>query len=459
MLPLAAAGSNRRYFRLEGPVNLIGTFNECREENEAFIYLAKHFRNSGIRVPEIAGVSDDRLAYLQEDLGNTSLFDAIKNGRETRAFSADEIDLLIKTIRRLPDLQFKGAQGLDFAKCYPPVEFNRRTILWDLNYFKYCFLKIAGIDFMEDRLEDDFCALAGILEKTDSDTFMYRDFQSRNVMIRDGEPWFIDFQGGRKGPCLYDAVSFIWQAKANMPSDLRKMLAEEYLCSMRRYRQIGTDEYFKMLRHFVLFRTLQVLGAYGYRGLYERKPHFMQSIPYALANLRELLDEPSAEYPYLASLLREVASIERFAMPVQNGGEDKTLTVKVASFSYKKGIPEDKSGNGGGFVFDCRAVHNPGRYEQYKPLTGLDAPVIEFLESNSEMPEFMESCYSLVDHAVETYMRRGFTSLMVSFGCTGGRHRSVYGAQHMAEHIHKKYGVRVVLTHREQGIRRTYESA
>ncbi len=450
---LPSSGSNRRYYRLNGSVRLIGVIGTSREENEAFLYFDNHFREKGINVPKVLAVSKDRMMYLQEDLGDTLLFNAIEKGRLTRSFSNEEKNLLIKTIRRLPDIQFGGAVGLDFSKSYPAVQFDKRSIQWDLNYFKYCFLKATGIEFLEDKLEDDFQALTDVLMRNCTHTFMYRDFQSRNVMVKDGEPWFIDFQGGRKGPFFYDVASFLWQAKANFTPNLRKELIREYVDALRKYKPVDEEYFMEQLRQFVLFRTLQVLGAYGFRGYFEKKPHFLQSVPFAIANLRELLDRPFVEYPYLDSLLRRLVDLKQFSEELQK----RRLTVKVMSFAYKKGIPNDTSGNGGGYVFDCRAVNNPGKYDRYKPFTGLDSNVIQFLEDDGEILTFLDNCYSLVDTSVGRYIERGFSHLMVSFGCTGGQHRSVYCAQHMAEHLSKKFDVRVELIHREQNIEQTFE--
>ena len=456
---LPSSGSNRRYFRLsdtDGSKNLIGVLGTSQEENAAFIYMARHFASKGIPVPEVLAVSDDKMAYLQTDLGDTLLFNEIEKGRLTRSFSVHEKELLVKTIQRLPDIQFGGAAGMDFSVCYPAVEFDERSIMWDLNYFKYCFLKATGLEFLEDRLEDDFQALCKVLmESAGGDTFMYRDFQSRNVMIRDNEPWFIDFQGGRRGPFYYDVASFLWQAKANLPESLRNELLDVYLESVNRYVKIGNDEFRARLRHFVLFRTLQVLGAYGFRGYFEKKPHFMQSVPFAIANLRSLLHEPYDEYPYLNELLHRLVNMKQFT----DGLERRRLTVRVFSFAYKKGIPNDVTGNGGGYVLDCRAINNPGKYERYKPFTGLDANVIKFLEDDGEVLTFLEHCYALTDASVERYIERGFTNLMISYGCTGGQHRSVYCAQHTAEHIARKYDVKVELVHREQDMEQTFNSS
>ena len=450
---LPSSGSNRRYFRLAGVQTLIGVYGTCIDENEAFLYMAAHFRRCGLPIPEIHIVSEDKTYYLQEDLGDTLLFHAIEKGRATSVFSEDEKELLRKTIRLLPAIQFAGADGFDFSRCYPQPEFNQRSILWDLNYFKYCFLKATGMEFQEDKLEDDFQKMSDVLLRSSSATFMYRDFQSRNVMIKDGEPWFIDFQGGRKGPFYYDIASFLWQAKAKYPDSLRQELLQEYIEALRKYQPIDEPYFYSQLRHFVLFRTLQVLGAYGFRGYFEKKPHFIQSVPYAIGNLRELLKEEYPEYPYLCKVLRELTGLKQFTDDLKK----RQLTVKVMSFAYKKGIPDDPTGNGGGYVFDCRAVNNPGKYERYKPFTGLDEPVITFLEEDGEILRFLDHVYALVDASVKRYMERGFSNLSVCFGCTGGQHRSVYSAQHLAEHLNKKFGVKVELVHREQNIERTFE--
>jgi len=451
---MTGSGSNRRYFRLKGVQNLIGVYGTSIEENKAFLYMAEHFKKKNLPVPQVLCVSEDQSCYLQEDLGDTLLFHRIEQGRTTGNFSEEEKELLRKTVRLLPAIQFAGAEGFDFNQCYPQPEFNQRSILWDLNYFKYCFLKATGLEFQEDRLEDDFMKMSDVLLKSSSATFMYRDFQSRNVMIKDGEPWFIDFQGGRKGPFFYDVASFLWQAKARYPENLRKELLDEYMDALSEYTTIDRDQFFCQLRHFVLFRTLQVLGAYGFRGYFEKKPHFIQSVPYAIANLHQLLQEDYPEYPYLCSVLRELTELQS----LKGETPKKPLTVKVMSFSFKKGIPYDPTGNGGGYIFDCRGVHNPGKYDQCKPLCGLDEPVIRFLEEDGEIFSFLEHAYALVDAHVQRFMERGFSNLMVCFGCTGGQHRSVYSAQHMAEHLNQKFGVKVELEHREQNIKQTFEA-
>ena len=450
---LPSSGSNRRYFRLTGENGdtLIGVKGTSVEENIAFVKISEHFYNQGIPVPRVFAVSDDKNFYIQEDLGDEILFKATEKGRTCGSFSDEERELLRKTMAKLPEIQFLGADGLDFSVCYPQPEFDERMISFDLNYFKYCFLKATGLDFSEIKLEDDFQRMSDILMRSTSATFLYRDFQSRNVMLVNGEPYFIDFQGGRKGPIYYDVASFVWQAKANYSEELREELVKTYLNSLRKYMPVDETYFRQQLRHFVLFRTLQVLGAYGFRGYFEKKPHFLQSVPYAIDNLRRLLRESFTEYPYLSGLLTELTQMRQFS----ELNPQRKLEVRIYSFAYKKGIPNDITGNGGGYVFDCRAINNPGKYEHYKHFTGLDQEVVKFLEDDGGVFSFLDNVYSLVDAHVQRFIERKFTHLMVCFGCTGGQHRSVYCAERLAEHLSKKFDVDIQVIHREQDIEKT----
>lgn len=429
---LSPAGSNRRYYRAvcEG-CSIIAVEGTSQTENRAFIDMAQRFFRSGLNVPQLYAHTADFMCYIQQDLGDELLFNHL-----------DDESLLQQTIRLLAHFQKVADSVIDYSVCYPQPQFNRRSVLWDLNYWKYCFLKPSGIDFEEDRLEDDFEHLADRLTAVREQAFMYRDFQSRNVMISDGKPFFIDFQGGRRGPIYYDLASFLWQAKAGFSPEQRLSLINIYKAEWGSALPADFDD---TLRYFVLFRTLQVLGAYGYRGWFEHKPHFIQSIPHAIANLRELLRQDFTDYPYLVEVLHRLVMQLQITDPYP---QDQT-TVTIYSFSYKRGIPEDKSNNGGGFVFDCRAIHNPGKYEQYKHLTGLDQPVIDFLEQDGEILRFLDNVYQLVDAAVERYLARGFSHLQVAFGCTGGQHRSAYSAQHLAMHLKDRYPVNIELIHRE----------
>lgn len=471
-------GSNRIYTREtdETGKTIIRVVGTNRDENRAFIYMSRHFSQLGLPVPKVLWVSEDEMSYTQEDLGDTLLFDAIKHGRETGNFNETERTLLERTLRALAHIQIEGARDFDWSKCFPIPAMDERSIRWDLNYFKYCFLKGTKIEFSEPRLEDDFDRLVFNLLARESSglstfdfrlsTFLYRDFQSRNVMIKDGKPYFIDFQGGRKGPTQYDVASFLWQAKANIPAALREELIDAYLDELEKI-EISThhspitnrDSWKESLKHFVLLRTLQVLGAYGYRGYFERKPHFLESIPNALINLEEIFTqnpELQQEYPTLFLLSKYLprTTVERRSTDGQS--QCQALVVTIYSFSFKRGIPADESGNGGGYVFDCRSTHNPGKYDEYKALTGLDQPVIDFLEKDGEILTFLNSVYALVDHHVERFLERGFDHLQVAFGCTGGQHRSVYCAEHLALHLKEKYNIHIHLIHRERAITKTF---
>ena len=443
---LPSSGSHRRYFRLSGgKVTLIGVIGTSLEENRAFITISKHFREKGLHVPAVLAVSPDGYSYIQEDLGDKILFDMVSQGRESGIYSSYETELLRRTIEQLPRIQFLGGKGLDWSVCFPQEAFDARMIDFDLNYFKYCFLKATGLEFNEILLQEDFEKFKADLLEEDDETFQYRDFQARNVMIKDGEPWFIDYQGGRRGPIYYDVASFIWQARSRFPEDLKQDLIRTYLRALQQFRKVDEEQFRSRLRLFVLFRTLQVLGAYGFRGYFEKKPHFLASVPFAMQSLRTLLQTPFTEYPYLNQILQEL-SVKPELNAMQ---EDHRLEVQVYSFAYKKGIPADTTGNGGGYVFDCRSVNNPGKYEYYRQFNGTDPEVIKFLEDDGEVTVFLDSVYKLVDAHVQRFIERKFTHLQVCFGCTGGQHRSVYCAEHVARHLADKFNIKVVLTHRE----------
>ncbi len=492
IVPLAGAGSNRRYFRVKGEgESLIAVIGTNKEENEAFIDLAQRFRDGDLPVPAVLAVSEDRMVYLQEDCGDVSLYSFMAQHRQADGtLDAMALDVLKAIIRELPRFQFQPivSQTADkfFNHCFPQREMDRMSVMFDLNYFKYCFLKLKGVEFNEFRLQQDFERLADDLMMEQEDTFLYRDFQSRNVMLKNGCPYFIDFQGGRRGPIYYDVASFLWQSSAKFSDAVREQLIDEYLAALQPFKPMSKSDFLHKFRLFVLFRILQVLGAYGYRGLWEEKEYFTNSIPLAISNLQKELSLGTCKsYPYLAEVARSLIALNaeeeksrveeaekkaKVATYLQNDAtyishgilavegeiskspKAASLVVNVFSFSFKKGIPADESGNGGGYVFDCRSTHNPGRYDEYKPLTGLDQPVIDFLEADGEILTFLESVDRLVDFHVARFQERGFTHLQISFGCTGGRHRSVYCAQHVAEHIHQKFDVEVHLCHREQNI-------
>lgn len=478
---LPKSGSNREYVRLHGTdgTSVIGVIGPDKAENACFIYLSRHFADRGLPVPVIGAVGKDASCYLQTDLGSVSLYQALSRGRADGArYNEEEKELIRRTIRMLPHLQVTGAEGLDCNRLLSPVRFDHRTAMFDLNYFRYCFLRPTGLVCDEVRLDEDFSDFAyHLLEEKNPQqiqTFLYRDFQARNVMMipaADGglSPCFIDYQGGQCGPLQYDVASFLWQASARYSKDLREEMIREYLDELATLMTFDREQFLRRLHSFVLFRTMQVLGAYGLRGYFERKKYFLDSIPLAIENLRELLTAGTArDWPYLDEVLRHLTELPQFERSRMNklekrpkgevdlSGAVPSLVVEVLSFSYRKGLPEDPSGNGGGYVFDCRAIHNPGRYEPYRQLTGMDAPVIEFLENDGEILVFLDSVFKLAEAHVERYIRRGFTHLQFAFGCTGGQHRSVYSAQHLAEHLHRKYGLEIRLVHREQQVCQTF---
>lgn len=447
---LPASGSYREYVRIKSISHqVIGAYNQDIKENQAFLEFSAHFRNKNIPAPHIYAVNSNMDCYLQEDLGNTTLFDFISTTRENEGFSTKIVDEYKKVLRELPRIQLVAGKDIDYSVCYPREAFDKQSMMWDLNYFKYYFLKLAKIPFDEQALEDDFQAFSDYLLAVDNNAFLYRDFQSRNVMLKDEKVYFIDYQGGRKGALQYDLASLLYDAKANIPEAEREELLEFYLDELSQYKQVDREKFKSLFGGYVLIRIMQAMGAYGFRGFYEKKEHFLKSIPFALKNLETLLAKNTiqAKLPELFKVLKAVT--ESVFLKTISPSNDR-LTVRISSFSYKKGIPQDPSGNGGGFVFDCRAIHNPGRYLEYKHLTGKDPQVQEFLEEKSTIASFMASVISLVSQSVEVYSSRGFSHLCVSFGCTGGQHRSVYAAEKLAEYLKNNYPVTVVLQHIEQ---------
>jgi len=450
ILDLAADGSTRQYFRLVWDLEhtAIGAVGPDREENRAFLAFAKAFRGAGLPVPEIYAEDQDAGAWLEEDLGDTTLFRALSAARVGLGddrFPAEIEALYRRVLTVLPRFQVEGHKVVDYRLAYPRKAFDRLSIRWDLNYFKYHFLKLAHVPFNEQRLEDDFARLTGHLLQADADFFLYRDFQSRNVMIRDGEPWFLDFQGGRKGAPHYDVASLLYDAKAAVPPAVRAALLEHYLDALAEHVPVDRPRFREHFTSFVLVRLMQAMGAYGYRGFFERKRRFLESVPNAARNLEHLLGAglPIA-LPELERVFRHIA--ERWGVPPAGVAAASGLVVLVRSFSYRDGYPPDTEGHGGGFVFDCRALPNPHQVPELKDLSGEDEPVADFLERSGEVQEFWGNVSDLVDAQVERYVGRGFTSLTVSFGCTGGRHRSVYLAAKLAAHLRGRWpqvGVRV----------------
>ncbi len=448
--PLPPSGSYREYIRIENNHrSVIGAFNADVKENTAFLSFTNHFRKKKLPVPEIYAVSSDLKKYLLEDLGNVTLFDFLSKTRELEGFSETIVAQYRKVLSVLPKIQFVAGKDLDYSVCYPREAFDKQSMMWDLNYFKYYFLKLAKISFDEQALEDDFQTFSEYLLSAPSDFFLYRDFQSRNVMLKNEEVWFIDYQGGRRGALQYDLASLLYDGKADIPGDVRTHLIEVYLRSLRDYMPVDSEVFYSYFNGFILIRIMQAMGTYGFRGFYEKKEHFLKSIPFAIKNLKDLL--PNLNLPIKISELLNVLQLLTESEVLKGIGQiERRLTVRITSFSYKKGVPADPSGNGGGFVFDCRAVNNPGRYPEYKNLTGKDLSVQQFLEQNSEMKLFLNPVKTLIEQSVKNYLERGFSHLSVSFGCTGGQHRSVYAAEQLAAFLRNNFPVNVMVVHREQ---------
>lgn len=452
---LPGAGGDRIYYRLQGSdsKSAIGVDCDVESDGRAFVGLARAFGEAGIGVPRVYLAASDFSAYLQEDLGDLQLFSLIERRRKEKSEETGMIaqEYVEKSLRELAKMQTLPTDIYRQHLAYP--DFSARQAKYDLNYFKYEFVKPLGLPFDEEALEDDFERLAGRLVSTGRDRwgFMYRDFQSRNVMISDSHVRFIDFQGGRMGPSIYDAVSFLWQAKAGFSPEFRTRMLHVYADAYSEARggKVAAADLLEDLDMFVLFRTLQVLGAYGFRGLVEKRAHFIESIPGALANLSQLLEKGALnDYPELKETCVKILADGRFEPDGHEG-----LQIKVFSFSYKKGYPADFTGNGGGFMFDCRGMHNPGRYDEYKQLTGLDQSVISFLEEKGEVGPFCDKAVEIVAPSVARYLQRGFSDLQVGFGCTGGRHRSVYCAERTARLLKERFPEAIVrVIHREHSI-------
>jgi aminoglycoside/choline kinase family phosphotransferase len=442
-------GSGRKIIRLANDTaSAIGILYNVREENVAFLEFSRYFRAHGLPVPEIYGEDLNHGAYLEEDFGDTSLFEFLSRHRTGETIAPAVVDAYRKVVAILPRFQVEAGKDLNYKVCYPRASFDRQSIAWDLNYFKYYFLRLAGIPFSEQALEDDFSRLTKFLLSAPHDYFLYRDFQSRNIMLRDGQPHFLDYQGGRKGALQYDIASLLYDAKADLPPDLRQQLLDNYLDALAGFLPLDRAAFMQYYYAYVYIRIMQALGAYGFRGFYERKVHFLQSVPYALKNLRWLLHNVKLPIalPTLLDAFNSMLASEKLQALASDADN---LVVRIFSFSFHRGLPKDDTGNGGGFVFDGRSLPNPGREERFKSLTGRDAPVIEYLNQQESVHQFFASVLSLVDASITEYQRRHFKNLMVSFGCTGGQHRSVYLAEQLAKRLRNRPGVEVAVHHRE----------
>ena len=451
---LPISGSVRQYYRLtKDNQTIIVCYNDNFKENKAFIEYSRHFASLGLAVPKILAVFLEEHIYFQEDLGDTTLFDLVVKEKKEGSFSDSLISIYKRVIEQLLAFQIKGKEGIDYSIAYPRPKFDKQSMLWDLNYFKHYFIKLAGVSFDEQELEDDFHSLSSYLMECKNSGFLYRDFQSRNIMIKDDKLFFIDYQGGREGSLQYDLASLLWDAKADIPHRVRQQLLDYYLEKLNGYITYDKDEFVSYYYAFVLIRIMQAFGAYGYRGFFERKQHFLLSIPFALNNLKWIINniELKVNIPALQKVFLQMINspgLTEFDYQPRAG-----LSVQIRSFSYKRSIPLDNSGNGGGFVFDCRFLPNPGREEAYKELTGNDEEVIQYLRSKKEVGIFLQHVKAISDQAVGNYLQRQFTNLMLSFGCTGGRHRSVYCANQLYYYLKENYkDVYFEIKHIEQEI-------
>jgi len=446
------SGSIRIYFRiLTDKGTYIATYGDNIRENQTFINFSRHFKKSQCPVPEIYAVNHEQTIYIQQDFGDVSLLSKL----EALGYTEYVYSLFEQSLKELAHLQIKGDKGLDYNWCLTSKEFGKQAILSDLLYFKYYFLDTLQLPYDKEQLIDEYEALSSYLSHADHKYFMFRDFQSRNILINNEKVFFIDYQGGMKGALQYDVASMLWQARAALPEEWKNSLLDYYMNCVKEILQkdIDKERFVSQFNGYVLIRLLQVLGAYGFRGLFERKAQFLTAIPLGLNNLKQFLRSTKIgidlqEFERLLSLITEDQVISRFE-PVK-ADTDTPLIVHINSFSFKKTIPVDASGNGGGFVFDCRGILNPGRFDEFKKLSGKDKPVKDFLEQQTKMPEFLNSIFDIVDIVVDDYIKRSFSSLMVNFGCTGGQHRSVYAADSLARHLRNKFKVKVELHHLQE---------
>ena len=446
---LPQSGGDRIYFRIYSlDRTYIATYNSNIAENKTFIYCTNHFRNKSLPMPEILAVNADQDIYIQQDLGNQSLLDML----EEKGYTPEVFELYKQTLTWLSRIQVRGNEDFDYSHCLTAKEFGKQAIISDLLYFKYYFLDTLKLPYDKQALLNDFEKLSTYLDNTGDKYFMYRDFQSRNIIVNNGFVNFIDYQGGMKGALQYDVASLLWQAKANLPANWKLQLLEAYIGETEKNTGAKIDRvtFISQYNGYVLIRLLQVLGAYGFRGLFERKAHFLTSIPLALRNLAFFVKNYAInlDMPELDRLLKAITEEEIVTkFETRKATTDTLLVVKIYSFSYKKNLPEDESGNGGGFLFDMRGILNPGRFEAYQHLTGRDKKVKNFLEQKTKIQAYLNSAFDVIDIAVEDYITRDFKNLLVGFGCTGGQHRSVYAADALARHLKNKFAVKVEVNH------------
>jgi len=448
IVSMPRSGSERKYYRITGSGRtMIGAFNPNREENDAFIGFTRHFRSFKLPVPEIYKYYPESDCYFMQDLGDTNLFTWLERKKQTVGFDEELLDFYRLSLETLVLFQTEAIKDLNLDLCYPHKSFDRQSMIWDLNYFKYMFLKLVAAPFNEKRLEKDFNTLVDFLLEANQDYFLYRDFQSANIMVVDGSPWFIDYQGGRKGSAQYDPASLLYDPKAHVPQESREILIEHYI-KMFCKKTSGLESDFRRYYHgFVLIRILQALGAFGYRGLYEQKPGFVQSIIPGIRIINNIIETGHfrVKLPELYRVFKEIPELDMFA----EHDDHERLTVRITSFSYMNGMPQDKV-HGGGFIYDCRGLPNPGKIEKLRNMTGLDEPVVKYMASQTDVKDFMNDVVRIVRRSVKNYIIKDYNSLAVSFGCTGGKHRSVYCAEKLAQSLQEIDGIEIKVNHRDK---------
>ncbi len=450
VVALPFSGSQREYFRLRtAQQSAIGVYNEDIKENTAFVTFTRYFRKRQMNVPEIYLDNLSNHIYLLQDLGDRTLHNSVLEHSDPWNEESGIPGIYRSVLEQLTGFQLAGMEDFDYSVCVPRPEFDKQSVLWDLNYFKYYCLKLFRITFDEQLLEDEFQELAAFLASVQSGYFLYRDYQSRNIMLVGDKQYFIDYQGGRKGPLQYDLATLLFQSRVNMPSQLRQEMLHYYLDFAGSKLPLKEKQFISEYYHFVLIRILQALAAYGLRGIVENKGTFLASIPYGIRNLQWLLAnvEFTVKVPELFRALDEL--IRSKDISEMTSPDNGNFVISVNSFSYKKGMPKDMSGHGGGFVFDCRALPNPGRIEEFKSQTGLDEPVMKFLGDKKEVTAYLNHIRNIIVQTVNQYRQRNFNHLMISFGCTGGQHRSVYCAERIKEYLSRNFDTDVVINHRE----------
>lgn len=443
---LPQSGSDRVYFRLlYGDEHVIGAYNPSREENDAFVGFSNHFRSKGLPVPEIYVYYPDERVYFLEDLGDSNLFTWLAQRSDEERFNQETEALFLTVASDLVRIQTEGIKGLDLSLCYPHRSFDRQSMVWDLNYYKYMFLKLIGAPFNEIKLERDFEALTRFLLDAGQEYFLFRDFQTANIMIRDGKPWYIDYQGGRLGAPQYDIASLVYDAKAYIPSGIREKTLERHLDLFAAATGKPRESLAKYSGAFTLIRLMQALGAFGFRGLHENKPTFSESIVPAVELMNDLLwgGKLHIDLPELTKASESVPLQRKYRILSHY---QELVKINIESFSYVRGRSVNYD-TGSGFVFDCRGLRNPVLESDLRERTGLDPEVAEFFGNDDEAVAFAGDCSNIIRNTLPMMRRKGILEIHAAFGCVGGQHRSVWCAARVASMLSAMPGVTVTVNH------------